>query len=264
MKLLKDDNNSKAINFFQQILSILGIRIFFGIIIFLLFCVSFFALFIPSLIELFTENLFSNSEQLITTLIEGITIGLFFGILLNLIYAKLYFSKSIKLFILIDKKLFISNLIVGSVIGLTTLLIIESSGLINIIDFFLFGKAYIFKESPIGQFLSYWNIYEKSMNEHISLSVEYGLLIILVVMMNIIVGVIIGIINGFMLSVSEKIKRFKNNNLILDNEGTDTKVSSIEIIYDFIIPNAIKSIFISVPMGLMYGIIGAIVMGKMI
>jgi len=265
MSLIKENDN-KIIEFFKFIEGLIGVRITIVFVILSFFCISFFALIIPSIKVIFHKYFLitiKDSDSIIMFFSEGIILGIIFSFLLNIIISKKYYSNNIKLFVSLNKTEFVNNLIFGCITGIICSIIDFASGLVSILEIIIYQKIYIDEASPVGQFISYWNVYDNFKKPNDWLWPNYTLLTILIIIMNLIIAIFMGVIAGLLYSIFKKESMIEPSGSIT-NKNDEKGISSYEILFQFIIPNILKLSFVSGLIGLIYGILASVIMSKMI
>jgi hypothetical protein len=265
MALLKDNN--RVHEFINCLIDLLGVRLVIGLIIFSLGMFSFCALVIPSVknaILMFSSTPLLNIKKYLLILIEGCFFGLLFGFILNIIYCLQNSKNKIENIPIIKETEFTSVLFFSCLIGIIISFFNKISGLYGILDIIKNKENIINKDTPVGQILDYWGVYNNNFKDrNILLWLSFVILTILVVIMDIIIGVFISGIIGLIFSFIRIQNRISLEGLTFCKNTCKTNISK-EIIFFTIISCIKRYIFISGLMGLLYGITGSILMYIMV
>jgi hypothetical protein len=266
MDLLKDNN--RVYEFIKGLFGLLGIRLVIGLIIFSLGMFSFCALVIPSvknIILIFSSTSLLNIKNYILISIDGCFLGLLFGFILNIIYCLKNSKNKIENIPIIKGTEFASVLFFSCLIGIIISFFNKISGLYGILDIIQNKENLINKETPVGQILDYWGVYNNNSEDgNILPWLSFIILTILIVIMDIIIGIFISGIIGLIFSFIKIKNRIYLEDLTFCKNDCKTNISKEIIIFFSIISYIKKYIFISGLMGLLYGIIGSILMYIMI
>jgi hypothetical protein len=273
MALLKNDNY-KSYEFLKTIIGFSGIRLTICFILFTIGCFSFAALVIPSILNLF--SVFSptpllNFRSCLLLAIEGSLLSLLFGLLFNISsYWKNYHNEiknrmtkpqdiklltRIKYFFIIEKRRIFAVLFVCTLVGFIVSIVNGASGIHGISEIIITENIAIDENTPIGQILSYWGIYDNSFRTDVLVS--FIILLILVIFLDVIISITLGIIIGLIFSIFE-IKIRMAESKILEFTDDQNGISNKSIIFNSVILWIIKSVFVGGPIGIIYGIISSI------
>jgi hypothetical protein len=243
MALLRREDN-RVSEFIKGLFGLLGIRVAIILFLFSLGAFSFNALIIPSIMNLFSTFPKAQSLNLRDYLlpsIEGSLLGLLFGLILNIIYCWKYPRIGIKTNI-------ITVLILSVLIGFIVSFINGASGLCSIFEIINSKNITIHENTPVGQILSDWGLYNNSYGDKNSPTwIEFTILLILIIFMNIVISVFLGIIVGLVFA-------------FFTSKFEPDDIPKKEIIFTAIISYGKKGIFVGGLIGLVYGIIGSILM----
>jgi hypothetical protein len=265
MDIFKDTN--RVYEFVKGLFGLLNIGFVIGFIVFSLGIFSFCALVIPSvknviLIFSSTPLLYIKDYHLI--LIEGCFLGLLFSFLLNIISLKKN-KIQIKNIPMIKETGFIFAIFFSCLIGVIVLFVNRVSGIYGILEI-LKNREYSIKENtPVGQILDYWGVYNNSSeNRNILPWISFIILPILIVIMDIIIGTFISIIIELIFSLINIQNKIYIEKLTFDKNDYKINISKKIIFFFSIILYVKKYIFISGLIGLLYGILSSVLMYMMV
>jgi hypothetical protein len=190
----------------------------------------------------FINNPLLNTGNYLPFLIEGSILGLFFGIVLNIIFYLKYYERT-------NYYILFISILLGFIISFIN----RASGIYSIFEILFSENVSIKENTPIGQILIDWDLYNfrsKGVND-----IPWNnaiLLTILILFMDIIISMFLGIIIGLIFAIVDI------NKITIENNN----ISKKHIIYTEIINNVLKNIFIGGLIGMVYGIIGAVLFIK--
>ncbi|MDR1389308.1 MAG: hypothetical protein LBJ31_04965 [Treponema sp.] len=272
MALLKNDNYSHE--FLKAIIGFSGIRLVICLVLFAIGCFSFAALVIPSILNLF--SIFSpmpllNFQRCLLLAIEGSLLSLLFGLVFNISsYWKNYHSEiknyiakpqalklleRIKYFFIIEKSKIFGVLFVYVLVGFIVSLINGAGGIHSISEIVITKNIAINENTPVGQILSYWGIYDNSFKTDISVS--FVILLILVIFLDVIISIILGIIIGMIFSIFEIKIRMTESKISEFNDDRNS-ISKKSILFNSVVLWIMKIVCAGGPIGIIYGIVSSI------
>ncbi|MDR1839404.1 MAG: hypothetical protein LBQ93_07485 [Treponema sp.] len=256
MALLKRNNN-EVYDLIKIIFKSFGFGLMVCFIFISLAIFSFNALVIPSILKAFiiiSHISLINIKSCLLISIEGSILGLIIGSLRNIFYYKKYYESEIRFFVMVKNKDHFVFLLLSIIVGFIVSFVNGASGLHGIYEVITSRNITINENTPIGQILSDWGVYRNDSGGRIVLL--FLILMILIFFQDIIIGISFGIIAGLVFAIIE-IMNIENKFIFTDKQNM---ISKKNIISNKVFIWIMESILITGTIGIIYGIIGSIVL----